>query len=1118
MKSFSIFPHKGYLNTDFQIQVFDEKIRSFYIDQATTPLKNVHSFRMSAGKHLIRSIIEGSDRYDIEIDEVEVEDAVRLGGSELEAGYCFDNSPWIAVVRKDRTYFFNTDTGDNHVENGLSPVKILAINKRLLSLNYGIKEDNGKIQTMEFCVYDVCCGEVIGRFEKYVFHNLDIAVFSDTSKDGTLCLSVIWHQDDCKIQTIQCKSYTIIDEILYYCCIDDESYKVIKLQSDGTGAELPYCSGAKDDFIGFILNHYYLHRSGRYFFLKDIIEPTNYIGVPIHSYGGVIRKINEIKVTQSDLVEDFYSLVTNNKGICSKLDLHVDILDLTLIENSDGIYTKVVHNNYVWSDYNYKRPNTWSELSMNCSDEFNKIGERDSIYISDKILIVKGNESIKIFHGGKCVRELSGGTLYKTPLGSFIYAKREEEIVEVYKVNVSKDELIIQGNEKDIQLSFVERYGILTENSKNYRIYYIDDNIWQHMAHQKYIIEEKNHQCFLRDTDDDGQCYLLSEHQHPVDLPVSINSILSVSNNGSIILSQSPRGLIIHEKYSEKTGYDIKSDLLDIIDTSKYRNALFADDGNHTIYCKEGVWFYYDIVSEKEIEFEMESNIALSQRRGFYNMNFYIYYKETERRVDIVNPISLQKIPPAFLSDYVFVSPSGKLFSRTSVSSTKRYFYFKEKKHDEGVLLEEFLNQEEMKTIQSFDWTNSLDRTDKQKACEVLYVTKILLDLFNQTKTDTQTKPYSIIKLIKNYEICEKRHSRINVYNTDDSVCISEIELPDNLYYLNNVSFSHDDRFVSISGKCGVHSWTTGFIGVYDLMLRDWVYGPDTPNYAIWKSFFSTSGLFAYYNSIPNARCGELENGQLEEIPGKSILTFSRSGKYIAMSNKGYIPFSVNPSSWGHMRSANIYVRKVGNNKELRFSDHGDEIRGLRSKDVTCVSFSPDDRKLMSVSQDGVIIIRNLHLEELQEIDETLSQRDEFRVVLEEADGWADPEKIICMTEKYFHEGNGVFYTKDGKKLVAFENNFATEYCVKDGCEIICNNAFDPCVSFADAQDALETGVEDNINNNLSIVSLPKTIRQIGKTAFSCCKKLKEIRVPKGYLEKFKQMIDSDLWDKLVEV
>ena len=49
-----------------------------------------------------------------------------------------------------------------------------------------------------------------------------------------------------------------------------------------------------------------------------------------------------------------------------------------------------------------------------------------------------------------------------------------------------------------------------------------------------------------------------------------------------------------------------------------------------------------------------------------------------------------------------------------------------------------------------------------------------------------------------------------------------------------------------------------------------------------------------------------------------------------------------------------------------QYNDHGDKIRGVMTKKartIAMVAFSPDDTRLLSISDDGVIVIRNLHLE-----------------------------------------------------------------------------------------------------------------------------------------------------------
>ena len=167
--------------------------------------------------------------------------------------------------------------------------------------------------------------------------------------------------------------------------------------------------------------------------------------------------------------------------------------------------------------------------------------------------------------------------------------------------------------------------------------------------------------------------------------------------------------------------------------------------------------------------------------------------------------------------------------------------------------------------------------------------------------------------------------------------------------------------------------------------------------------------------------------------------------------------------------------------------------------------FSPDDNKLVSVNQN--------------DDDSTKSQRGGISKILEESDEPCDPADWFDLTEKYYYDGDGVFYTKDRKKIIACTDDSLEEYSVKDGCEVICDGALSPCIpSRASVEYASETGEDSGLSeNNLRIVTLPETIRQIGKNAFLGCSRLKEIRIPKGSIVRFKQIIGSEYWDKLVE-
>ena len=106
-------------------------------------------------------------------------------------------------------------------------------------------------------------------------------------------------------------------------------------------------------------------------------------------------------------------------------------------------------------------------------------------------------------------------------------------------------------------------------------------------------------------------------------------------------------------------------------------------------------------------------------------------------------------------------------------------------------------------------------------------------------------------------------------------------------------------------------------------------------------------------------------------IERRNFLTFSPDGIYFALSEQGYVSKydkygNVNPG-WGHQPSSLVEVRLTNQAsiEGLRFSDISDQgIADVATKaaSVASVSFSNDNKRLMMVGNDGVVIIRNLHL------------------------------------------------------------------------------------------------------------------------------------------------------------
>jgi WD40 repeat protein len=107
-------------------------------------------------------------------------------------------------------------------------------------------------------------------------------------------------------------------------------------------------------------------------------------------------------------------------------------------------------------------------------------------------------------------------------------------------------------------------------------------------------------------------------------------------------------------------------------------------------------------------------------------------------------------------------------------------------------------------------------------------------------------------------------------------------------------------------------------------------------------------------------------------IGGYNFLTYSPDGAYFACSQQGYVAYrngmgNINPN-WGHQPSALVDIRRASDpdNELIRFSDLSEMgiADTFRSQSVSSVSFSNDNKKLLMVGKDGVVIVRNLHLED----------------------------------------------------------------------------------------------------------------------------------------------------------
>lgn len=152
-------------------------------------------------------------------------------------------------------------------------------------------------------------------------------------------------------------------------------------------------------------------------------------------------------------------------------------------------------------------------------------------------------------------------------------------------------------------------------------------------------------------------------------------------------------------------------------------------------------------------------------------------------------------------------------------------------------------------------------------------------------------------------------------------------------------------------------------------MIEQKIIAISTTSYAVWTAAFTKDGFYAAYDSHPILLYGNVCNNEdIKEVGNRNFLAFSPDGKYMALSNQGYVSYSSSNSNWGHQPSTNVYIHCV-NDPDKQIMPTIDDLSDAgiadtnKTQSVSSCSFSLDNKKLMMVGKDGTVVIRNLHLD-----------------------------------------------------------------------------------------------------------------------------------------------------------
>lgn len=468
----------------------------------------------------------------------------------------------------------------------------------------------------------------------------------------------------------------------------------------------------------------------------------------------------------------------------------------------------------------------------------------------------------------------------------------------------------------------------------------------------------------------------ITEHKPSVSTNISYLSndykrFGNTSDSGRYSLGVEGRRVILCD-YSLK---DVKRLVIleELFDATNYKNVYLSEDGKSVVYNEVDGQYLFDTETGETVQFERQSFIkAINGFRPTFT-------REGARAIRLINPATGIPINLAIVSNFKFISPDGLLYSDGELKQYEKYY-------DEikGIYLSFDEYNHLVRKYSAFGVSNKEDIVALRKqfvADNLAFFKKKYSDW--APKTDEEW-----IKSIINYSnsftdqfICKMGVAVIR--STETNEIIEEIPLGPALWHLNYVSFSYDSRFVAIAGRYPDHTQyegrqVGGLLLIYDLIEGKEIYRK-TDSDAVWTACFTRNGYVGAYSSNPiTFIISNKQSVESKTLGGYSFLTFSPDGKYMALSRQGYIPYNDGKGGhrthWGHQPSSEVLIFPVANveNQEplAHFNDLSDSglegvsyKRDYEPKCVASVSFSKDNRRLMMIGKDGVIIIRKLHLD-----------------------------------------------------------------------------------------------------------------------------------------------------------
>lgn len=947
MASLSVHPHRGFLNTKFTVEIFNcaGKILKLtpieYYNDNSKKIKKRRIYQIDS-EHF-RNLIEipNPGRYSIEIDgdsslseELIVEDAIKFGGSIYKGSYVFENTPWCFIVMKDRTYFYNRDSKQQYIEF-ISPDNIRFVNRNIVLFS---NNDN-----CEKTLYSLDLQKPIINYCNEIYLSSEILITEFIKdNDGYVIDIYKFHDKILKSERYFCDNYIYSIKTNTFYIARKGIISAISLDNllDKENVE---CSRIDGNFLGFTNEC-----------LAIFLQPSRY------SYGNMlIYDLDEekiilslgadypiVEVGKNILIED--NILDEIKNTFDKGQLDSDcvqVIEFKTLHISE-IYICEENVYYVVEEENYKEKqggviNYRSRTLRLYNSEFvYPLNINSKIYQYKNELHISHKDAFFVIKKDRVIYENKGDIVHKYNGEIFFSHTYSKDIEYVYKyVSDGVCSIIIKDR---VLWNWFDEYGII----------YCPQKKLIYLVTEKGFVQKSINSVLRRDCQTDilrDGNKLIIHNKQVVEKNISIPEhlkTLSESQNYALLLD----GCSVYMGSLCDGTYVLEEVLSEVFDKSNYKKVVFSDDASHIVFMKGKDMVLKNLISSEETLFINESYI---EHKNGYRTTLYV---DAYRRPRFLDPVNRQYVDENYSSQYIFTSPNGRLFADTQLDE---YVKIRNKINNSFIRLSEY-----KQFVERYDmlWSDTPSEKEKKKKSRERFMS-INKGYFINNKID-------MWYALNNYNFSDWVYEKVGyaiIKELSTGKIIEEIELGPALWFLNYVAFSFDSNYVAIAGRYPNNSSFGGLYLVYNLKLHKTVLRK-TDGYAIWNVAFSIEGKCCGYSSVPTTYMGNCSTDRIKMINGRSFLTFSPDGKFMALSEQGYIPYKNGTNhNWGHQPSTNVYIYDTNTLKQLGnvISDLADGgLEGNRcAKTVISCSFSQDNSKLMMVGGDGTIIIRNIHLD-----------------------------------------------------------------------------------------------------------------------------------------------------------